>query len=404
MTASFDLNRPAVDPAVWPLDPATTFLNHGSFGSCPRAVLDFQSALRDRMERQPVQFFVRDLEAMLDAARGALATFVGAESRDLAFVSNATAGVNTVLRSLHFEAGAELLVTDHEYNACRNALDFAAERQGALVVVVRVPFPVRSPQEVTAAILDESTRGRDWSLRTTSRAKQAWSCPSSVGESPVGTRRRPACRWRHAPGMLPLDLRAIGAAYYTGNCHNGSAPLKAPGFSSSGRSPGGNSTAAISHGANLPRTDRSKFLIEFGWTGTWDPTPPSRHPRPYALWERYCPATGQLSWLGTDPSRWLAVTRSAAVSGRTAVSRRDDRRAGSYSAGRRVGACDGAFSALYRPAPGRVARAIRDRGSGHSMAAPPKRILRISAQLYNSLPEYERLGDALVALGSGGAI
>ena len=104
----------AWDPPLWMLDPKLVFLNHGSFGSCPRPVLEFQQEIRDRFERQPVLFFVRDLEALLDQARGALAQFLGAEAGDLVFVPNATAGVNTVLRSLRFDPGDELLVTNHE--------------------------------------------------------------------------------------------------------------------------------------------------------------------------------------------------------------------------------------------------------------------------------------------------
>src|SRR3954451_19919315 len=106
---------PAKTPSPWILDPKTIFLNHGSFGSCPRPVLEYQSMLRERLERQPVQFLVRELEELLDQARGELARFVGASARDLVFVQNATTGVNTVLRSLRFEPGDELLVTDHEY-------------------------------------------------------------------------------------------------------------------------------------------------------------------------------------------------------------------------------------------------------------------------------------------------
>src|SRR5438309_10227407 len=104
------LSQPACDPGLWPLDPDIAFLNHGSFGSCPRPVLEFQKELRTRLERQPVQFFVRDLEALMDEARGKLARFLGAEAEDLVFVPNATAGVNTVLRSLRFKPGDELLV------------------------------------------------------------------------------------------------------------------------------------------------------------------------------------------------------------------------------------------------------------------------------------------------------
>ena len=120
------LNRPAAGPRLWALDPRVVYMNHGAFGSCPRPVLDYQRKIRDRLERQPIQFFVRDLEELLDDARGALAKFLGADPEGLVFVPNATAGVNTVLRSLRFKRGDELLVTDHEYNACRNALNFIA--------------------------------------------------------------------------------------------------------------------------------------------------------------------------------------------------------------------------------------------------------------------------------------
>src|SRR5262245_24254461 len=111
--------HPAAKPSLWLLDPKIKFLNHGSFGACPRAVLQFQSELRTRMEKQPIRFLVRDLEPLLDRARAELARFVGAKPHDLVFVPNATTGINAVLHSLEFGRGDELLVTDHEYNACR---------------------------------------------------------------------------------------------------------------------------------------------------------------------------------------------------------------------------------------------------------------------------------------------
>ena len=141
----------------WTLDPAITFLNHGSFGACPREVLDHQSELRARMEREPVHFFVHQLEPLWNAAREQAASFVGARPEDLAFVRNATAGVNAVLRSLRFAPGDQLLCTDHGYNACRNVLAFVAERWGAEVVVAKLPFPLSDPSEVTRAIADAVT-------------------------------------------------------------------------------------------------------------------------------------------------------------------------------------------------------------------------------------------------------
>src|SRR4029077_18628556 len=139
--------------ALWPLDPAVAFLNHGSYGACPREVLRHQADLRAEMEAEPVRFLGRDLDDRLHAARAALGAFVGADPDDLAFVSNATGGVNAVLRSLRLAPGDELLTTDHAYQACRNTLDFVAERSGARVVTVTLPFPVASGQAIVDTVM-----------------------------------------------------------------------------------------------------------------------------------------------------------------------------------------------------------------------------------------------------------
>src|SRR5262245_46585008 len=141
----------------WTLDPTVTFLNHGSFGACPRSVLELQSRLRAELEAQPVRFLSRELEGRLDAARQALGAFVGADPDDLAFVPNATAGVNSVLRWLDLRPGDEVLTTDHAYAACRNALDAVAGRAGARVVVAVVPFPLASPDVVVERVMDAVT-------------------------------------------------------------------------------------------------------------------------------------------------------------------------------------------------------------------------------------------------------
>src|SRR5262249_25968709 len=138
---------------LWPLDPSVTFLNHGSFGACPRAVLEEQSRLRDRLEAEPVRFLSRQLEGLLDGAREVLGAFVGAPADDLAFVPNATSGGNAVLRSLALGADDEVVATDHTYTACRNALTAAGGRAGTRIVVATLPFPVAAPEQVLEAVL-----------------------------------------------------------------------------------------------------------------------------------------------------------------------------------------------------------------------------------------------------------
>jgi isopenicillin-N epimerase len=269
------MHDPGSRQALWMLDPAWTFLNHGSFGACPRPVVEAQQRLHEKLEAQPLLFLHREYEAHLDAARQDLASFLCCDGDGLVQVTNATTGVNTVLRSLSFTPSDELLVTDHEYNACRNALDEVAERSGATVVPVAVPFPLGSEDEVVRAIL----------ARVTDRTRLALvdHVTSATGlVLPVDRIVRELSRsgvdvlvdGAHAPGMLPLNLRELGAAFYTGNCHKWLCAPRGAAFlwvREDWRElihP-----LVTSHGRNSLRRDRSRFLLEFDWTGTWDPTP-----------------------------------------------------------------------------------------------------------------------------------
>lgn len=384
----------------WMLDPEVIFLNHGSFGACPLPVLDAQRAWRERMEREPVGFFVRDLEGLLDAALAEVGAFLGADPRDLAFVPNATTGVNAVLRSLDLAQGDELLTTDHAYNACRNALEYVAARAGARVVVARIPLPLRSPDDVLDAIVSAiGSRTRlaliDHVTSPTGLVLPVERIVAALAERGVDTLVDGA----HAPGMLPLDLEGLGAAYYTGNFHKWVCAPKGAAFLHVRRDRQDRvRPTVISHGANSPRADRSRFRMEFDWVGTLDPSPYLSVPAALRFgaslrpggWPELMRAGRALalrarevlcSALGTEaPAPASMIGTLAAVP---------------LPAGKSTAA----GSPLYSdPLQSQLFEKYRIEVPIVPWPAPPARLVRVSAAPYNRLEEYEQLASALRAL------
>ncbi|HSM01721.1 MAG TPA: aminotransferase class V-fold PLP-dependent enzyme [Acidimicrobiia bacterium] len=258
----------------WLLDPDVTFLNHGSFGACPRAVLDHQQGLRERMERDPVSFFAVDYDGLLAEAVAASAAFVGADPAGYAFVPNATTGVNVLLRSLPLDEGDEVLVTDHEYEACALALEAVAAETGAIVRTVRIPPPVEGPEAVTGAILDAVTAATRFALLDHVTSATALILPveeivAGLAEQGVAT----IVDGAHAPGMVPVNITSLGCAAYAGNWHKWVCAPKGSGFiwvADTWRDRA--RPLVVSHGAGHPKEGQTPFRARFDWTGTHDPT------------------------------------------------------------------------------------------------------------------------------------
>ena len=253
--------------SLWTLDDNMVFLNHGSYGAAPRVVLEAQSEWRRRLEAQPCQFINNVLPDALREAAAVLADFVGVSASDLAFVENATSGVNAVIKSLMFTAGDEVVVTNHVYNAVRNALRFVLDPVGARLVVAPVAMPVAAgtlADQVMAAVT-QKTR-----LIVIDHVASVSAITFPVAEIAARAAERGIpllVDGAHAPGMLELDVPATGAAWYVGNCHKWLCAPKGSGFlwAAPSRQEGLHPTV-ISH-------DLGKgFTAEFDRTGTRDPS------------------------------------------------------------------------------------------------------------------------------------
>ncbi len=383
----------------WTLDPGIVFLNHGSFGACPHPVLEAQREIRDRLEHEPVRFFLRDYPALLEEARSALAAFVGAPPEDLVFVPNATTGVNAVLHSVDLVPGDEVLVTDQAYPACRNALDAEAARRGFAVVVCELPFPVASEEDLVAPVVGRVTERTRLALIDHIPSQTGLVLPIArlvqlLAERGVDTLVDGA----HAPGMIPLAIEALGAAYYAGNCHKWLCAPKGAGFLVVRRDRQARiRPTTISLGATMPVLARSRFQLEFDWTGTDDPS-------------AYLAVAAAIEFLGAlFPGGWeelMARNRALAIEARRILCRETEI----------APPCPeemlGALASIPIPAldwdPSDQRPSIdplQDRlFFEHAIEVPilywpafPRRILRVSAQVYNQREQYEVLAHALGA-------
>lgn len=198
------------------LDPDVTFLNHGSYGGCPEPVFARYQELQRELELNPVEFLGRRFAELTGEARAALAAFVGARPDDLVFVPNATSGLNAVIRSLRLEAGDEVLITRHEYGAVVRTWEFV----GAQLVYAE-------PEELAGSI------GPRTKAVSVSHITSPTALVLPVAEICAAAREAGVLSivdGAHAPGQIPVDLEALGADVYAGNCHKWLCAPKGAGF------------------------------------------------------------------------------------------------------------------------------------------------------------------------------
>jgi isopenicillin-N epimerase len=257
------------------LDSEVVFLNHGSFGATPQPVFDVYQDWQRQLERQPIQFLIREMLDLFRNARHELASYLGADPLNLVYIPNATFGVNLIARSLDFQAGDEVLTSNHEYGACDNIWSFLSRKIGIDIIRQEIPLPLPAPAEIV---------DRFWSGVTT----QTKLIFLSQITSPTAVRLpiEEICQrakeagiltlidGAHAPGQLDFNLEDIGADFYTGNCHKwlmapkGSAFLHVIPERQDLIEP---LVVSWGWGENCPYKSDSRFLDLLEWWGTKDP-------------------------------------------------------------------------------------------------------------------------------------
>lgn len=253
-----------------------TFLNHGSFGACPRPVFEEYQRLQRELEREPVDFLDTDrtFHARMAAARQRLADFVGCARDELVFVPNATTGLNVVARSLDLQPGDEVLTCDHEYGALDRTWRFLCGKTGARYVRRELPVPFCEPEDVVEAIWNGVTG------RTKVLFLSHLTSPSAVvlPVEPLIARARERGIFTmvdgaHVPGQLDLDLHALGCDVYSGNCHKWlMAPKGAAFLYVREERQDLVEPLVVSWGWEADRPGPSRFVDEQEWTGTRDPS------------------------------------------------------------------------------------------------------------------------------------
>ncbi len=369
--------------AAFCLDPDWLTLNHGSFGATPRAVIAAQQGWRDRLEAQPTRFMTMELPSALRSAASQLAGFLGADAEGLGFIENATAGCNAVLRSLRFTPDEEVVVLSHGYAAVQKAAGHIAGGAGARLIEVPIPFPRPDTAGLIAALEAALTPRTRLAILDHITSPSALVLPIAPLIALCRARGVPVLvDGAHAPGQVPLNLTALGADWYAGNCHKWLLAPKGCAFLWTAPARRAQTHAhVISHGLG------QGIVTELDWTGTRDP---SAFLAIGAAIEAHA-ALGGTALM--DRNRAMARAAGALLATRlgTEVAARPE--------------MAGSMAAIRLPGPGTdiAAMACRKRLLAARIDTPVHALagglwLRVSAAAYNQPAEYEALAQRLPAL------
>ncbi len=252
----------------WSLTPDMTFLNHGSFGARPLDVVAAHQSMKQQLDHDPFDVLVYRGQALLDEARSRVADLVGSDLDDLVSVINASEAVNSVLRSIRPRSDQNLVATCHGYNAVNQTIRHVCDRSGAQMRTVQLEPPLPDEAGLVDAIMDQVDRDTCLVMIDHVSSPTAMLFPvKSVIDKCHQLDVPVMVDGAHIPGMMPLDVTAIGADYYTGNLHKWvSAPLGSAFLHVHPSHQSSIHPIVISHDLG------EGYQTEFAWTGSRDPS------------------------------------------------------------------------------------------------------------------------------------
>lgn len=373
----------------WPLDPTVTYLNHGTVGATPTRVLAAQQAFRDEMERTPARFLLRELagtfpapwrsESRLREAARSVAGFVGARAEDLVFVTNVTTGMNAVLQSVPLAEGDEILITDLAYGAVTITAHAVAQRAGASVRTVSIPFPPSSSDDVVSSIRDGLTDRTRLAVIDHITAMTALVLPVAEIAEVCHARGVPVLAdGAHAPGSIDVDVTALGVDWYAANLHKWGLAPRSCGFLWARA----DRQAELHHPVVSWGRDKG-FLAEFEQHATHDPTCALAAPAGIELlrewgWARVRDYTHGLAWeaAGRLTTAWgtQLSTPEGLIGAMVTVPLPEA-----------AGSTDADATAL------RLALLEQDKIEVQLHASAGRLWVRVSAQIYNDIADIDRL-------------